>query len=90
MSDYIILKSIALKPEHISTGRTHHYQGDEELPSASILKIAKYEDSGGFYLLYFDANEKELTDTFHDTIEAALDQAAWEYEVKPNEWTTVN
>ncbi len=89
MNDYVILKSIVLGPHHLATGKTQHYQKEQELPPASTLKIATYEDTEGFYLLYLDANGNELTDTFHDTIEEAFSQAEWEYNVKPDEWETI-
>ncbi len=87
MSSYTILKSIFLKaPHHVPTGRTHHYQGDAELPPPTELKIAKYADVDGYYVLHFDADGNELTDTFHDTMEEALAQAEWEFNVRPFEW----
>lgn len=87
MNGYTILKSIILKgPHHAQTGRTRHYEGNVELPPAAELKIVKYEDSEGYYLLYFDADGNEVTDTFHDTMEDAFAQAEWEFNVKPFEW----
>jgi len=70
----------------VSTCRTHHYQGNAVLPPPAELKIAKYADSEGYYLLYCDADRNELTDAFHDTIEEAFAQAEWEFNVKPFEW----
>ena len=86
MHDYIILKRIVLGPEHVPTGKTHHYDGEKEMPPAAMLKIVEYEDAHGFYLLHFDADGKEITDTFNESVEDALAQAEWEYQVKQGEW----
>lgn len=88
MSDYVILKEVALGAEHKPTGRTRHYSGEQEIPTPSLLKIAKYEDAEGFYLLYCAADGTELTDTFHETLESAVSQAEWEFGIRPNEWQT--
>ena len=86
MSDYEILCSIRLGLQHSATGKTPHYFGDAQLPPATTLSIVKFPDDSGFYLLYLDADGNETTDTYHDTIEAAKDQANWEYGVKAEEW----
>jgi hypothetical protein len=63
-----------------STGRTRHFKGSL-LGPASALAIARYEDSpeSGYYLFYLDDGGVVVTDTNHDSMEAALDQAAFEY-----------
>jgi hypothetical protein len=86
MNNYIIIKQVVLGPQHVPTGKTHHYDGEKELPHAVILKIVKYDDVEGFYLLHFDTAGKEITDTFHESVEDALAQAEWEFQVKPSEW----
>jgi hypothetical protein len=37
----------------------------------------------------FDAQDNEMTDMFHDTIAAALEQAEWEFGVDEQEWTMI-
>lgn len=86
MSRYTVVKHVVLTSKHVPTSRTRHYAGGELLPSASLLKIARFEEGGGVYLFHFDANGKEMTDTFHDSEEEALAQADGEYGVKPSEW----
>jgi hypothetical protein len=90
MNDYITLQTLTLSPRHTPTGKTNHYYGDEKLPVPSSLKIVKFRDAEGVYLLYFDNKGNELTDTFHDTFEGALAQAEWEFGVKPDEWNIIN
>ena len=88
MNAYITLQTLALSPKHKPTGKTSHYRNNEKLPVPSSLKIAKFKDDEGFYLLYLDAEGNELTDTHHETLEGALAQATWEFGVKPDEWET--
>jgi len=87
MSGYIILRQVKLSSSHNQpTGKTHHYHGKKELPAPAMLQIAKYSEDPGYYLLYLDANGNELTDTYHDSMEEAIAQAEWEFQVKPSEW----
>lgn len=82
----IILRRTTLKPEHKPTGRTQHFHGTEELPTPTMLKVARYADDEGYYLFYCDDSGEEFTDTYHESLEEALAQAEWEFGVKPSEW----
>ncbi len=64
----------------LPTGRTRHYK-QSLLGSAAALAIARYDDSpeSGYYLFYLDEVGAVVTDTNHDSMKAALDQAAFEY-----------
>jgi len=96
MSDYVIHRRILLKHHHTPTGKTHHTVGlwseDEglirgkELPNPSELLIAQIEPDEGYYLLYLDNEGREITDTYHSSLEEALAQAEWEFGVKTDEW----
>ena len=87
MNDYTIIKQIALGPRHIPTGKTRHTNGIEELPHPTVLKMVQYTNDAGFYLIRFDSNGKEITDTFHKSTEDAMAQAEFEYQVKQGEWS---
>jgi hypothetical protein len=86
MSQPILLRRVQLGPLHQPTGKTRHFYGSETLPPPSELRIVKYSDDPGFYLFYCDSNGREFTDTYHETLEAAMLQADWEFAVKRNEW----
>jgi hypothetical protein len=86
MTDHVLLRRIYLGPSHNPTGKTRHYAGELLLPSPAELHIVKYSGDIGYYLLYLDGSGEEMTDTFHETIQSAMDQAEWEFQVKPNEW----
>jgi hypothetical protein len=87
MKGYIVLRQVRLSDKHKPTGGTRHYKGSEVLPPASQLWIARYPDDLGYYLLYLDANGNELTDTYHDSLDEAIAQASWEFNVQPSEWS---
>jgi hypothetical protein len=82
---YKIIKEVSLLSKE-PTGHTKHYEGSNELPPAIKLQIAQYEKDDGFYLFYLNQSDEVMTDTYHDTIEAAMSQAEWEYNVRPDAW----
>jgi hypothetical protein len=96
MSEYLIHRRITLKPHHRSTGRTRHTSAtisDEgelilgpELPPPHALMIAQLLSDPGYYLLYLDEDGEEITDTYHESLEKAVNQAKWEFNVEPDEW----
>lgn len=83
---YSVVKYIHLTPEHKSTKNTIHRLGNSVMGIPYKLEIVKYEDTPGFYLLYFDQSGEELTDTYHDDLKSALDQAEWEFNIKKEDW----
>jgi hypothetical protein len=64
----------------MSTGRTRHVVDGGELERIAALAIARYGEEPGVYLFYCDANWRVLTDTMHETEEAAVEQARFEYD----------
>ena len=86
MSDYNLIKKVILSSEHKVTGKTRHFKEGDRVINIVELKIVTLDDAPGFYLLYFDKDGKEVTDTLHDTIEKAMNQASWEFDVKPEDW----
>ena len=87
-SDSRLLKHVRLGPQHCPTGKTRHYLGKSELPPPTELRIVQFAQDPGYYLLYFDDLGEELTDTYHDTLNEAMEQAEWEFGVRPEEWRT--
>ena len=86
MPDYVVLRQIVLGASHQPTGKTRHSHGAEELPPPTELKIVQFPDDSGFYLLYFDQDGIEMTDTFHDSERDAMSQAEWEFNVLDDDW----
>ena len=62
------------------TGATRHVARGVELGPAAALAIARHEGQEGFYLFYLDPQGAVAADTFHESVEAALGQAAFEYD----------
>jgi len=75
--------------DHQPTGKTKHFKGDREIPAPHSLQIVRYPNDRGYYLLYLDENGNELTDTYHDRLQGAIEQANWEFSVQPEEWEFV-
>jgi hypothetical protein len=90
MSDYIFLRRVQLGASHIPTDKMQHFYGDKPVPLPVSLLIARYPDMVGFYLLYLDEQGDELTDTYHDSLEQAIAQAEWEFQVQPYEWEVLD
>lgn len=88
MSDFAVLRTVTLKRGNEPTGRTVHREGNEVLPPPTGLAIVQYPEDSGFYLLYLDAHGQEMTDTYHETIEGAMSQAEFEFNVRPPDWET--
>jgi hypothetical protein len=88
-SKLIAVKRVFLGPQHLSSGRTIHKISDSEeersLPPFKSLEIAHDPDSKGFFLFHLCA-DGQGTDTWHASLEDALHQAEFEFEVKPHEW----
>jgi hypothetical protein len=73
---------IAFSPidhRHRPTGACRHTVAGVLQGPAAGLAICKYETSPGYYLFYCDADWNSITDTYHDTVEAAMSQAEFEY-----------
>lgn len=96
MSHYLVHRRIVLKPHHIPTGKTRHTVGSRcndrnlirgpEMPAPHELVVAQLPSDEGYYLLYLDKSGKEITDTYHDSLDNALAQAKWEFNVEFDEW----
>lgn len=71
---------------HAATGFTVHRRGDEVLPKPSALVIAQIGSDPGYYLLYLDDAGKEMTDTYHDDLDGAFEQAMAEFGLAKEEW----
>jgi hypothetical protein len=75
------------------TGRVRHGIGAivdgeprmvQPLPLASKVEIVK--EAGGFLLLRLDQHRECISDTWHESLEAAKRQALFEFGIDPNDW----
>jgi hypothetical protein len=63
-----------------ATGNTvHRFHPSGVMGPAAGLAICRYDGEEGFYLFYCDAEWNVVTDTWHESLAAALKQADFEY-----------
>ena len=86
MPDHIIIQRLILSDHHRSTDKTRHFVYGNLISSPTEIQIVKYPDDPGYYLFYLDAEGQEMTDTYHDSLDKAMIQASWEFQVKADEW----
>ena len=84
-----VVARVKLQSHHVPTGRTHHVIAGEAMAAPAQLRVTRWADDAGFYLMYCDAEGQEMTDTWHETLEKAFRQAQFEFGVTPAEWDIV-
>ena len=93
MSKMMAIKKVALGEHHLRPGQTKHTlsdsQGIREFPPFVSLVITQSPGESGFYLMHCCENGQGA-DTWHETLDDALHQAEYEFEVKPEEWIETN
>ena len=93
----VVLRYARVTHDVRATGNTRHLRGGlpvdgelvggELIPPARALAIGRYPDEHNVYLFGLDENGQVQSDTWHETVEDALAQAAYEYEGLV--WTTL-
>jgi hypothetical protein len=95
VEDATILRVAQIDDDVRATGATSHALGaivDGELVAGDTLgpfaglAIIEQESSSGYLLLYLDESGDPVTDTWHETLEDAIDQAEHEYEGITSKW----
>ncbi len=86
LDDAEILFWTILDHRHKSTGETKHFINGSYQTDFHGLVIAKYEEEEGTYLFYCDSDWNVLTDTYHESIEAAKEQAEFEFQGAKGTW----
>ena len=86
--EHKIIKQISLAGIK-ATGKTTHIVGGEEIQQPISLQIATYGNAPGFYLFYLNGNNEIITDTWHETVEDAIEQAEWEFEIDRAKWIDI-
>ena len=70
-----------------STGQTRHTVGGVPVHGETRLRIVRLSGDVNFYLIHYDEAGNELTDTCHESINEALEQAEFEYGLTSDEWS---
>ena len=93
MPQLMTIRRVALGPNHrqpARVGATIHSGGTARpVPPFIALQIARYPGEESCYLFHF-AKDGEGSDTFHESVEEALDHAEYLYGVDKSEWAEVN
>jgi hypothetical protein len=71
---------------HHHTGKCRQIVAGVLQGAAAGLAICQYEGEDSFYLFGCDENWQSVTDTWHETLEEAKDQAEFEYEGVSSTW----
>ena len=99
VDDYVRLRVLAgLTPRRadqataaLATGRTAHSIGSRDgvRIAAQPVGTVSYVEivDGAFYLLYFDHDGRGITDTWHLSVEAAKQQANFEFLITDADWS---
>jgi hypothetical protein len=86
------VKRAMLGSQHLQPGRTKHTITDKDgtraFPPFKSLEIAHNPGSPGYYLFHICA-DGQVADTWHESLDDALEQAEWEFGVQPQEWTSI-
>jgi hypothetical protein len=89
--EWLVLRRVSLGPHHLHPGRTKHTlsdsKGRRDFPPFVSLEIVR-SGRGSYYLMHV-CEDGSGTDTWHQTLEEATDQAEYEFEVKMSEWIVV-
>ena len=71
---------------HVKTGNTVHLTGRDETEGPRGLAICQYDDEDGYYLFSCDQEWQSLSDTWHQALDDAKDQAEFEYKGTSQSW----
>lgn len=67
------------------TGKTRHLLGALPLPGPKTVELVVEED-GTIFLLRLDDEGQCISDTWHETVEAAKAQANFEFGIEAGDW----
>lgn len=81
-----VVSWVRLTEAHQPTGATSHRVDGKPVEAAAELRVMQFEGDSGFYLIHLDKNGEELTDTYHETVEQAFEQAHFEFGIARDEW----
>jgi hypothetical protein len=81
-----VLYYTKIDERHHVTGKCHHAVGRQVMGAAAGLAICQYPGEDSYYLFYCDRQWNVVTDTWHETIKDALQQAEFEYEGVSATW----
>jgi hypothetical protein len=92
MAELVTLKRALLDGHHLRPGRTRHTisdaKGTRDFPPFVRLDIAKSSEDVGYFLNRI-AENGQVADTWHMTLDEAVEQAEFEFGVAESEWMDI-
>jgi hypothetical protein len=86
IGDAQVIAYTIIDARHRATGNTLHTVRGAAFGPAAGLAICRYPGEDGFYLFYCDSAWEPVTDTWHETLDDAEQQAEFEYESTQRTW----
>jgi hypothetical protein len=89
MNEMVVVKKVVLNERHLRPGRTKHTIHDKNGPRdyPPFVSLFITSESGiAEVIMWRRCANGEAAHTHHDTLDDALDQAEFEFEVMRNEW----
>jgi hypothetical protein len=83
--DRHVLRRIQLKPENRPRGHVNYFVNGKPIPPPAVFEII-LAGGGACHMLYIDAQEGEMAESWHPTLDAAMYHAKWEFGVEPDAW----
>jgi len=74
----VVVRWAEVTADAVPTDRTRHVVDGEPKEPFLQLAIARYPGDDGYYLFYLDSGGGVVTDTYHDSLEGAVEQADYE------------
>lgn len=89
MSKDIILAEVNV-PAGSSTGKTEHLRNGKTVGQTHVLKLVRIAgEEAGVYLIHYDCEGNEITDTFHASLEEGFAQAEFEFGLLARTWKII-
>ncbi|MDI1241300.1 MAG: hypothetical protein PSX80_05205 [bacterium] len=83
-----VLLFTSIDERHKHTSNTDQVVAGKLMGPAIRLAICKYEGEEAYYLFSCDEGWDSITDTYHESVEQAKEQAEFEYEGITATWQT--
>ena len=81
-----VVRRVKLQRHHQAKGNVHLFVEGKPMPQPRVLEIEKLPEADACHMIYMDAKDYELSESWHPSVDAAMYHAQWEYGVKPEEW----
>jgi hypothetical protein len=81
----VTLRRVRLGPDNKPRGHLHSFAWGREITNPRQLEIIKAPGDAA-HIVYVDAGDYEIAESWHPTVDAALCHAKWEYGVEPDQW----